>query len=573
MIRKTLRTSLTLLTVILTVASLSGCGAVAKIIAAGNAANSQQQEETDTDTEKEETEKTSKKKKKKTGLKKKKDTEETEVTEDIYKEDPDKVFLEMSDWSFIFSSGAGGWGTELFVNPDGTFTGHYSDSDMGDTGNGYSNGTVYVCNFSGKFSRNVKAAGPLMHSLSIESMKYENEPDTEEIVDDIRYIYTTPYGLEDVEGRSEDDPALVFMEAGAVTSAINEEEMSWVSSTHFGTYVGSDWDYVEDTPEELPYAVLINTAKSYAFFSENISEKNKVFLINKVKLPGLKNTELSIYDDGTYYCVDENEDRSFRVINTCYASSKIFDDYNNAPELVNDAINVIYGRSAPSQKDVYVTAPKDAYEMIYPKMAVNGYHSDYALWYPDGDKNTSCIGRFLVQGGYESDTSYVYAYIIETKNRADAYPDDAMQDPYINSLTLTGKRDGLSSSAEGEGAVRSILTEMQTPEGDYVSAMEALMVTERDKDLIKKYHLEDAEFMDDYEMVFPDNKFHEYKLAYGDETPFYVQYPTDNYQTLNLAYQLEDYYGVPASEDSTRLFQLYLDKNDEVLYGFEVYTP
>ena len=324
MIKKHVKIIPMIFAMILAFSSLAGCRAVITT-APENAGEKSQQDDSGKDSENEEAGQKTKKIKKKTSLKKNEKADETEISEDIYKEDADKVFSEMSDWCFIFSSGAGGWGTELFVNPDGTFTGHYSDSDMGDTGPGYSNGTVYVCNFSGKFSKNVRAAGPLMHSLSIESIEYENKPDTEEIIDNILYKYTTPYGLEGLDSHSEDDPELVFMEAGAVTSAINEEEMSWVSSTHFGTYVGSEWDYVEDTPEELPYAVLINTVKSYAFFSENISEKNKVFLINKVKLPGLKNTELSIYDDGTYYCVDENEDLSFRVINTCYATSKIFD--------------------------------------------------------------------------------------------------------------------------------------------------------------------------------------------------------------------------------------------------------
>ena len=53
---------------------------------------------------------------------------------------------------FGFSSGAGAWGTFLDLNDDGTFSGEFHDSNMGETGEGYPYGTVYVCDFSGKFS-------------------------------------------------------------------------------------------------------------------------------------------------------------------------------------------------------------------------------------------------------------------------------------------------------------------------------------------------------------------------------------------------------------------------------------
>lgn len=51
-----------------------------------------------------------------------------------------------------FSSGAGAWGTYFYLEKDGTFTGRFHDSEMGETGDGYPNGTVYISEFSGKFS-------------------------------------------------------------------------------------------------------------------------------------------------------------------------------------------------------------------------------------------------------------------------------------------------------------------------------------------------------------------------------------------------------------------------------------
>ena len=566
--RKYIKPVPAILAAICLASSLSGCKATINTVAENTVATAEQEtekENTEERTEDNPQEETSAKKNsvKKKKLKNKKNDDN----------DAARVFAEMSDWVFEFSSGAGGWATELYVNPDGTFSGNYHDSEMGATGPGYENGTIYECSFTGKFSDNVRSAGPLMHSLFIESIEYKDEPDTEEIIDNILYKYSTPYGLEGLEKQGDSDAPLVFMEAGAVTSAINSEEMDWISPMHFGNYIGADWEYFQDVPDELPYAVLINTTEDYAFYSENISAKNKTFLVNKVRIPGLTNIDLTVNDDGTYYCVDENDDKSFRVINTCFKVTKTYDSYNNAPELVNDSLKELYGRSAPSYNDIYITAPKDAYEMDYPRMAVNGEHSDYAFWYPNGDRSRICEGRFVEMSDFDSDNSYVYAYIIETGQSSDSYPDSGFANFYITSLTLTGKKDNISSAdSEGKGAVRSILTEMMTPEGNEVLATEVLMVSESDTELVKKYHLEDADFDDDYEMVYPDNRLHQYGLAYGGETPFYVQYPEDKFHRLYPAYDLEDYMG-ETSNENTRLMKLYLNEDDEVVYAYEVYTP
>ncbi len=498
--------------------------------------------------------------------------DDAEPTEDTYKEDAAEVFAEMSDWVFVFSSGAGGWDTTMTVKPDGTFTGLYHDSEMSSTGPGYPNGTIYECDFSGKFSDYVRSAGPLMHSLSIESIKYGKEPDTEEIRDNILYKYTTPYGIEGLEKVTDYAP-LVFLEAGAVTSVLNEEEMNWISTTHFGTYVGEDWDYVEDKPEELPYAVLLNTEDDLAFYTESVPGKNKTFLVNKAKLPGLHNTECTVNDDGTYYCVDENDDSSFRVISTCFKASGIYDTFTAPEKLVNDSVKQIFKDRAPDPEDIRITSPKDASEMSYPLMAVCGYHTDYAYWYPEKDSNGPCVeGRLLVMNGYETDQSFIYAYFIETKGSDERYPDEAFAGNYISSLTLTGKRDEISSAGTGDGAVRSILTVMKTPEGDNVSAKELIWVSQSDKDLIKKYHLEDADFNDDYETVSPDDTFHDHRLAEGMETPFYIVYPEDKIHSYRTAYDLKEVMGEP-SDETSKLMQLYLNKQDEVVYGYEVYTP
>ena len=70
----------------------------------------------------------------------------TDTANPVYKDDSDmtttvkdSILKKMDGETFYFSSGAGGWATELKVYADGTFEGHYYDSDMGDRGNGYPN--------------------------------------------------------------------------------------------------------------------------------------------------------------------------------------------------------------------------------------------------------------------------------------------------------------------------------------------------------------------------------------------------------------------------------------------------
>lgn len=59
-----------------------------------------------------------------------------------------EAFMPISGNTFHFSSGAGGWLTEIVISEDGSFTGHFHDSDMGDA---YPEGTRYECSFTGVF--------------------------------------------------------------------------------------------------------------------------------------------------------------------------------------------------------------------------------------------------------------------------------------------------------------------------------------------------------------------------------------------------------------------------------------
>lgn len=94
---------------------------------------------------------------------------------------------------FTFSSGAGGWSTDISLQTDGTFVGQYHDSDMGTSDNDYPNGTVYYCNFCGRLEI-VQKLDEYSYALKLASL--EKEKGKEYIEDGIRYVPSEPYGME-----------------------------------------------------------------------------------------------------------------------------------------------------------------------------------------------------------------------------------------------------------------------------------------------------------------------------------------------------------------------------------------
>lgn len=124
---------------------------------------------------------------------------------------------------WVFSSGAGAWATDMVIEPDGTFSGAYSDMDMGDSGNDYPNGTMYTCQFSGKFSTPVQI-DTLRYMMSVEQLTWEKTVDTVWFEDGVRYISTQPAGLAAGD-------MLTLYQPGAAVSLMTDEEIGWVSSS------------------------------------------------------------------------------------------------------------------------------------------------------------------------------------------------------------------------------------------------------------------------------------------------------------------------------------------------------
>jgi|GEM_PF-605065 len=174
------------------------------------------------------------------------------------------LFSQLSKFQFVFASGAGAWQTLLNINEDGTFQGYYSDSDMGDIGEGYPNGIIYSSTFEGKFTT-PKRVNDYTYSMSIESIKLEKEVKSEEIIDGIKYIYSEPYGINDAK-------EIYIYTRQAPIKELPEGFRSWVGYLNL--------DNVKE--EYLPFYGLYNIEAENGFSS---------YLIDEIKE---ENTELDI---------------------------------------------------------------------------------------------------------------------------------------------------------------------------------------------------------------------------------------------------------------------------------------
>ena len=149
--------------------------------------------------------------------------EEAVIEESV--EEEVSVFAQLPE-SFFFSSGAGGWWTELYVERDGTFYGQYHDSEMGSTGEGYPHGTCYICDFNGKFAEPVQVS-EYVYSTSIENLDFEEEG-KEYIEDEIKYITSIPYGLDNA------GEILIYFQ-GTPRAEIAEGFISWMPGCEMTT--------------------------------------------------------------------------------------------------------------------------------------------------------------------------------------------------------------------------------------------------------------------------------------------------------------------------------------------------
>lgn len=145
-----------------------------------------------------------------------------------------------------FNSGAGGWSTELHLCADGSFTGEYHDSDMGDVGEGYPNGTVYVSSFSGNFT-DIQKVDDTTYKMTLGGL--EQSPVDTGIIDGILYVQSDAVGI--IGGEE-----FWFYTPEAVTAQFSEEYLSWWPGR-----------YSDPVPDTLTVYGLQNVNEETGFFS------------------------------------------------------------------------------------------------------------------------------------------------------------------------------------------------------------------------------------------------------------------------------------------------------------------
>lgn len=119
-----------------------------------------------------------------------------------------------------FSSGVGGWATDMELHADGSFIGIYYDSDMGDIGDDYPDGTIYQSHFEGNLKQ-IKKINDYTYELTLDGWTQEETPGEVKIEGGMRFIGAGPYGIEG-------GTTFYFYLPGAKVSDLPEEYVDWI---------------------------------------------------------------------------------------------------------------------------------------------------------------------------------------------------------------------------------------------------------------------------------------------------------------------------------------------------------
>lgn len=165
-------------------------------------------------------------------------------------ETTENIFDVLAGLEWSFSSGAGAWSTDLRIQADGSFSGEYHDSEMGETGEGYPDGTIYGCAFSGRMSL-AERVDDNTWKIRVDAL-VSDEGQVPEVIDDgIRFVTADPYGL------SEGDE-MVLYGPGTSLEAFSEDMLLW---THV-------WDQ-DEPPVELDNWFLYSEKNDSGFVGDS----------------------------------------------------------------------------------------------------------------------------------------------------------------------------------------------------------------------------------------------------------------------------------------------------------------
>ena len=173
----------------------------------------------------------------------------------------EELLKELEGQTLFFSSGVGAWETSLTLGENGAFTGEFHDSEMGDAGENYPDGTVYVCRFHGRFSQPVREAEGVW-TLQLSQLELDEGQPPEVIEDGIRFVLAAPYGLENAK-------QVTLYQPGVPVDTLPEEFLPW-----------SHLMEIDPDAKKLPYYALWNPVDECGFIGDLVEESGLVGLAN-----------------------------------------------------------------------------------------------------------------------------------------------------------------------------------------------------------------------------------------------------------------------------------------------------
>ncbi|WP_447408946.1 hypothetical protein ACDP95_01655 [Weissella confusa] len=161
------------------------------------------------------------------------------------------IFQQIAGRDFWFTSGAGSWRTVMTINEDGTFSGKFTDSDMGDSAADYPKGSMKISEFTGRLE-NVQKVSDTAYTMMVAQLDY-NPADVTTIVDGVREITAEPYGI----GLND-----------AITIYLPGQEVDW-NDTTYRMWLGTGGPYGDTTAfiqnEKFTLPTLFDTTQHYAW--------------------------------------------------------------------------------------------------------------------------------------------------------------------------------------------------------------------------------------------------------------------------------------------------------------------
>ena len=372
--------------------------------------------------------------------------------------------------------------------------------------------------------------------------------------------YSNASGLEGFENGSTE---MTFYLPGKDIEELPDDVNTWLFGNDFGALVGYDMDWVSDAPQDLPFYVI--STDDGCFSGRNVSGKNELYIKNKAKLPGIINQELTINSDGTYTCIDADEDGNIKFINICF-------EYDGFDVDVEECIQKIYGDMDYEYINIYGNGGEyDNDEWIYKPdwKWLNGLKTKMAIWSAyDGDSYVSYQARFI--SPYIDDDRYVFAYVVEVHSASEVIDAETAY-MALGSLTFSGREDEISCAGGTDGEpYTELLIYCLRGQGQSLLGDEVEFVFEDDTDKIEEYGLDPDDFYNDYQIGGYDSVYDEYEIS--SQCVIYVQYAPDGMHRFLTIEEFNSY--VPEYDiEGGRLMNIVLDKDGKVILIKEPYTP